>query len=319
MSTTPKLYEHATQTQWGRCIVVEAIPERTRYLFEDGQVRAFRSLEPHMREAQLPEAERDALVQLLLRRNAPKRTSSKSGASRRAAEALTFEAQEKIFRAVFPQGFEDPKYVLEERGTKTGKDRYKDAAIELAAGILAPAELDRLIAEGKDTEVYDRAVRVERVTKNLLYPQREKPEFESMPPASHARFARALRAALYDSEEYAARFDDLVSSIAMKSVTWPAATLLPAIVHPTEHVFVKASFSERQARILGMDEPPRGIPTGHGYAKHLAVAHALRERLIATGHRPRDLFDVYSFAWKTLSDAAAKPVKKAAVASEIDD
>ena len=107
----------------------------------------------------------------------------------------------------------------------------------------------------------------------------------------------------------------------MQTVTLTAEqqAVFQAIEHTREHVFVKASFSERQARILRLDEPPRGIPTGAGYAEHLEVARALRERLIAMGYRPRDLFDVYSFSWKTLSDAAAKSTKPTSTEPGRDD
>ncbi|MDQ3036726.1 MAG: hypothetical protein M3Y87_30315, partial [Myxococcota bacterium] len=63
-----------------------------------------------------------------------------------------------------------------------------------------------------------------------------------------------------------------------------------------------------------LTEPPIGAPSGTAYAKHLAVAHALRERLLAAGHTPRDLFDVYTYEWRTLSKGAlaAAPADKAA-------
>jgi hypothetical protein len=65
---------------------------------------------------------------------------------------------------------------------------------------------------------------------------------------------------------------------------------------------------QRQARILGMEEPPGGVPSHEGYVRYRAVGEALRERLVKAGQTPRDLLDVYSFVALSLS---AKPAKVA--------
>ena len=50
---------------------------------------------------------------------------------------------------------------------------------------------------------------------------------------------------------------------------------------------------------------------GARYAEHLAVAEALRSRLQAAGHAPRDLFDVYAYEWRTLSKSALASAARA--------
>lgn len=304
----PTVFAHNTKSEWGHAVIAETLPDRTKYVFENAGERTFMNGHSSIHEVQLPADEREALAKSLLRRHAPASSGAKKRASTAKAKSteppVTFERQQAIFAARFAHGFADAKYAQEERGTTEGRDRNVDALIALARELLAAARLDAALARGGFEDVYTDAVKVIAACGRLSFPKADKPTFEKMPAGGHERFAIALRDLLHGQGAYAARFDAFVKSLATKSAPWTIATIFSAAVHPEAHVLVKPTVSQRQARALGLTEPPIGAPTGTGYAKHLAVAHALREKLIAAGHTPRDLFDVYTYEWRTLSKGA---------------
>jgi hypothetical protein len=121
---------------------------------------------------------------------------------------------------------------------------------------------------------------------------------------------RALRDVLHGDGAYAGRFDGFVGVHA--PLPWTIATLFSASIHPAEHFFVKPTVNQRQAKVLGLAEPPSGPPSAQAYAQHLAIAHATRDRLQASRLEPRDLFDVYTFGWRTLSRSATAATAGAA-------
>lgn len=312
------MFTHNTKAEWGHAVIAEELSDRTKYVFENAGERTFMNGHSSISEVQLPVDEREALAKTLLRRHAPASTKKKAPSKAKASTEppMSFERQQAIFTARFADGFADAKYVQEERGSAEGRERNLDALITLARELFAAERLDAAIARGAFEEVYTDAVKLLAASSKLSFPKADKPTFEKMPPSGHEKFAKALRELLHGQGAYGARFDAFVKSLAAKSAPWTIATVFAAAVHPEAHVLVKPTVSQRQARGLGLTEPPIGAPSGTAYAKHLAVAHALRERLIAAGHAPRDLFDVYTYEWRTLSKGAlagaASPVAAAA-------
>jgi hypothetical protein len=304
------------RNQWGRGVIATVRSDRTTYVFENGGERTFMNGHPSILEVPLPTEERASLATLLLRRHAQKQPVKKETAASKAKAArakaakladavptVTFERQLAIFAAAYPGGFTDPRFVLEERGTPGGPERRKDAAIALAQDVLRAAKLDAAIEKGQYTQVFTTALSVLTAFESLA-PKAEKPAFSRIPASSHERFAKALRELLHGTSSYTRRFDAFCAALELADVPWTIATVFSAAVHPTIHAFVKATMSQRQAKALDLDEPPVGPPNGAGYAEHLNVANKTRDKLIASGLQPRDLFDVYSFGWRTLTRSA---------------
>lgn len=302
--TAPRVYTNASQADWGRAIVTAVLADRTTYLFEHAGERTFMNVSNSICELPLPVEERDALAKRLLGRRVP--VSKKPTSKRKAAAppAMNLERQIEIFRSVFPQGFEDVKFALEERGVAQGTERTRDAGIALARELLSASALDDALARGAHGEVFASALRVLTAMQSLSLPKADKPGFERMAAPAQERFAVTLRDLLHGEGAYAPRFDAFVGAL-----PWTIATVFAATVHPESHVFVKATLLQKQAKALGEPEPPAGTPTGAAYAQHQAIACAVRDRLIVAGLRPRDLFDVYSFAWRTLTRTATTPAR----------
>ncbi|AKF11060.1 hypothetical protein [Sandaracinus amylolyticus] len=311
-ATTPSVFTHQTRAEWGRAVIAEALPDRTKYVFEHAGERTFMNGHTAIRELELPEGERESLARQLLRRPAPTSAASKKKASRSksAAEAppaeptVTFERQQAIFASRFADGFAGARYVREERGTLDGDERHLDALIALARELLSAERLDAALARGAHDEVFADATKVLGATDALAFPKPDRPAFQRVPETAHADVARTLRELLHGSEPYDRRFDAFVRSLGSAHAPWTIATIFSAAVHPDAHVLVKPTVSQRQARVLGLTAPPIGAPTGAAYGLHLAVARTLRDRLVEAGHTPRDLFDVYTYEWRTLSKGA---------------
>lgn len=312
------VFAHCARPEWGRAVIVEELDDRTTYVFENAGERTLINTPFRLEVVELPLEEREALAATLLRhRNAAK---SRSAAARKRpakpADGMSFEKQEQLFRERFAEGFTDPTYVQEVRGgSEGGTELNLDGLVALAQELLSLERLDAAIARGAFSEVHADAEKVLALARRLAFAKSDKPVFDKMPATSHEPFALALRALLYGEGAYAVRFNAFVRSIGEKGVPWTVATVFAAAVHPDSHVLVKQLTSARQARSLGVPVPPSGGPNGAAYARHLAVAQALRDRLVAAGRAPRDLFDVYTYQWRTLAKTGTKTAAKTAAAA----
>lgn len=298
----PAVYLHASRREWGRGVVAEYLADRTRYVFENAGERTFLNRLSNLEEVDLPAEERESLAKKLLRHAAPQRSSLKRAktAEPKTSGGITFELQEERFRARFADGFRGEKYTLEQRAADGGEGTQLDVLIATARRLLTAERLDGAIQRKSYEEIYDDARTVLSAALRLAFAKADEPVFTRLPEARHEAFARALRDLLYGTDRYGPRFNAFVKSLGGKGVPWTIATLFSAAVHPEEHVLVKAPQSQHQARALG-STAPAGAPSGASYTKHLAIARALRDRLVAAGHEPRDLFDVYVYQWRTLS------------------
>jgi hypothetical protein len=296
---TSYVYALAARPDWGRAVIAHQLADRTRYVFEHAGERTFMNEPQRLHEVEIDEGEREILVKTLLRGRSAivRKRAPISGA--KGGSQMTFEAQEEAFAARFPQGFEDPKYVKDERGG--GSDPRLDAMIELARTLFTAQRLDDAIARGAFAEVHADGAKLIAAARRLALPKADRPMYERMLPADHERFALALRALLYGEGLYPQRFSAFVKALGGKGVSWSIATLFSAAVYPEAHVFVKPTTSQRQAKALGLSEVPTGAVSGAAYAKHMAVANALKERLVGAGRTPRDLFDVCTYTWRTMS------------------
>jgi hypothetical protein len=285
----------------------EAIDDRVRFMFEDAQVRAFKADLLHVLEVvDLPDAAAAELRSKLGR----KRPSANAGTRKKLRSPaktpqLSFERQLAMFLREFPLGFEDAKFVLEERGVGNDAVEARDAVIARVQSKLSRTSLEQGIAAGKQREIYQTVRKLMESGKTLITAL-EKPDSKGIALAAQPAFVQALYELLYGTGDYEARFEAWIVAMQMKPrATWPVATYLQALVHPTSKIFIKRSFFRAQAAILDMDATSDPIPSGPAHGRLLGVAQQLSDRLVRAGHKPRDLWDVYSFTWRTLAPRPA--------------
>jgi hypothetical protein len=282
----------------------EIVEDRVRFVFEDAQVRAFKAdLLNVLEVVQLPDAQADALRAKLQRKagSAASRIRVKRAATRAAGDLPTFKRQLAIFTHEFPGGFDDPRYLREERANEGGTD----SQITRAQAELSRESFETAIATRSYERLYESA-------RTLLHGGEDlfpalKARTKALQRDDRASFVRALNELLHgDSGDYEASFDAWV--IAMRATpraSWPVATYLQALVHPGERVFIKRSYWCAQAQVLDMTEGSDVLPSGSAHQRFTELGLALNAKLVSEGHAPKDLWDAHSFVWRTLGPSRA--------------
>ena len=300
----PRIFQHGKRQQWGRAVLLEELSDRRIFLFEDGTERAIHQ-EFYEKMSVLQCAPDEAhRIDRAARRNRPS-TSTKTKAALKRPE-IEFPQQVALFKAQYPGGFQDPDYLVAERGV--GDDRLKDAAITRAMDVLSQDTLGELMEEGNYTAVLDSAAACLEGTAGTTQ-RAEITRFRTMPESAHENFARALYELLYGDGPLARRFDEYVLAMRIDGgASWPAATWLAAAALPTEHVFVKPTYFKKQALVLELELNYDSSPNGATYEQFMRAAVRCQERLIAAGLKPRDLIDVSAFISATLTPTAIRSV-----------
>jgi hypothetical protein len=290
-------------------VLVSEIPDKRTFLFEDGSERSFRPDYWHKMEIVDVQATEAARIDRLARRNqAPSATSARKSKLPPKKPEISFEQQVAYFMRLYPVGFEDEGYIKSERGEPGGKgaEKLRDAALERAEELLSQRNLQDLVDKGSYDEIHGMAYELLTCTKGTTQ-KAEAVHFKNMPESAREGFARGLLELLYDDRPYATRFDSFVAALDIEGgATWPVATLLPALIYPADHVFVKPTFFKKQALILGIDPKYDMAPNAMTYEQLLATARKAMTLLQEAGQRPRDLWDVHNFVCKTLGPKAIK-------------
>lgn len=303
----PAVFIQESQPDWGFGIVLEEREGKLVMQFENGGKRVFAKQHAKgLKPAEVSAEEARAIDAKLRGRKLPEGAAKalKAAKKRAAGGPLvhgSFEDELRWFEANFPGGFEGERFVKEERGQpeSKGKGGFKAAAIAQAREQLSPERFQSASAEA----LFESARKLLQAT-TIVHPMEGAIAFNAMSAEARGPFLAALKELLHGTGEYGARFERFVDSIRiteaegkMKRVTWPVATLFTAMYHPSEHVCVKPTCFEKQAPLVGLAAEKSQPVTSAGYARFLEVARATQQRLVAAGHRPRDLMDVYSFIW----------------------
>lgn len=305
--TSAELYRHSLRPNWGLAIVFHEGDGKRHYLFQDGQRRVLtHEFEPLMTRVVEPTAEQTAIYAVLRSLAAAHLRDQRADRPNPGSEP--FDAQLSGFRAAFPAGFSDTKWVADYRAAR-------DLAIERARAQLGMETLDALLSARDFGGAW--ALALSLLGESGLLPPGQLKQPAPRDEALH-ELAVALRGLLSDDGPYAARFDRYVLALTAalgKAPSWELATLPSALLFPSEHVYVELSNFRRLIRASRMRRAIPAHPSGAVYAGLLALARSLLRRLGLRGEAPRDLLDIRDFVAVTLAPArAAKlpPVPRAA-------
>jgi hypothetical protein len=302
LAPPPPIVKHPGCPQWGLGYLIEERDEKRFYEFEDGLSHSiakpfWSKLEPVSLDSD-ELAALEAKIKTLKVKMSPAR---KPRARHVAPPSTTFEEQVARFEKTFVGGFEGDAFVAAERGIgETAPDKKAKAvvawAVATAKRALSKTELSGLIAAGSFADVIARVREVHKSAGGLLHPLGDLIPFGKMPAERHEAFSTALFDLLYGSDEYGARFDRFVAVLATdKLATWPLVTVLPALLEPKTHAFVKPSLYEKQAAILGIDIGYERVPSAASYARMQSLASTVDAKLREKSLTPRDNLDVYAF------------------------
>jgi hypothetical protein len=206
--------------------------------------------------------------------------------SAKSEDYVSYNGAINQFLRVYPQGFQDPYFMFDERN-------YKIKAHGKATTLLAKETLSNQIAKKQFLEISENA---RKVFINLIFPN-EAMSFKDFLKIEKnaAAFAPILFQLLYGND-FNSAFDDLSTLLARGAAAkWTILTYLPFIVFPDKHMFMKPEVAQESARRLGDDFSYESRPNSIVYQKYLAYTSRLREGISEL--HPRDNIDVQTFMY----------------------
>lgn len=306
-SMTPDMsivYEHDTRADWGKAILIWERGKKRRYQFEDGKQRLFKQGWYHrLEEVDMPHNRAVEIAKRLQRKLGIEigKTLAPSNNS------ISFDDQLLLFRHQYPDGFDDATWKKQKRGDgcKRRLKRHRDAAIADAQDKLAVERLDAMIASEQFSEAWDTILEVldatDLVSKRAIAPLRK------LPDDSLAKLVGLTRDLLWDPERFEIHFERFVAAsnkATGRRTTWQMATVLPALVHPDNHVFIRPTVMRTQAAWMAPNLRLSKYPNAPMYKRLCRMMKSVTAELADAGEQPRDLLDTYDFVWTTLRPKA---------------
>ncbi len=184
----------------------------------------------------------------------------------------------------FPDGFSDPRYLIEERNYK----------IDAVAKVAATLSMEQARSAGAKDCIA--ALRAFQAT-NLVSPFEKARLKDALQHASGVAYLNA--AARFAEGDIAGGLAGMISAIraAGQAPSWPMLTYLPFLWRPDRHLFLKPQVTRDFAYRVGhafAREYEEGLRAGV-YDSLLDLAANTRHEIADLN--PRDLIDVQSFIW----------------------
>jgi hypothetical protein len=304
-------YRHSRQPKWGIGLMLWERDGKRGYKFEDGQLRViaepyYKLLEP----SENPSPDSPLMAEL------QKLRSADGGAN--DINRMTFEEQRQVFVEQYPDGFVGEEWRKAYRGRREGRrlKRHREGAIAESQELLSAAALDDVIATQNwrdlQTKFSEILATTDLVSRANLEPFKRGVAGEP--------FVRALRDLLWGDSDFDGRFNEWCRQMSMlwSRVPWTLATAPLALVHPKDHICVKATVFQKQADCSPVIVRPSKQPTPRSYAGYLEMSKQLRALLSDVGLPPHDLWDIHDFIWVTQRPAATDVLAKVRAVSESD-
>ncbi|MGA9524892.1 MAG: DUF3553 domain-containing protein [Myxococcaceae bacterium] len=313
-TTSAAVYRNDAQPDWGLGLVVEDERDRCVLIFEHGGRKVFvksraKGLAPVSIDAAALNALQEKVKGKHASRSSDKPRLKANGLKKAAARFAVFEEQLQLFERLFVGGFESDTFVEQERGLTgaKGKAGYKVAAIAMAKQELS----EECFNSASPEDLFAAAKRVLGAT-NIVYPIEGAIPFGLIAETDRPAVLTGLKDLLHGEGDFAVRLEHFAGSVNLKDktgkskrVTWPLATVFGALYAPLLHTCVKPTHFASQGATLGIAVQASQPVTAAGYRQFFEIATETQKRLLAAGHQPRDLVDVYSFIWRTHAEKPA--------------
>lgn len=321
--TTPITYvRHTKKTEWGLGMLVDNDATYFRYFFEDGETRSFSAASLSFLAEAAASAEQIEALQGLKssrKRSDPKKKKKTIPEELRggpdstrkvaaATPAITSLAQQiERFLSLFPKGFDDEKYIDQERGGHGSRKVGRQGVVDLARESLGAEGLRKLLLEAK-------GVGTAALYKKLLLKGKSLFSLEEIEsfnlfaksPPTEQRLAESFFDMLHGQGPVGPRLEALTTALPVELRTWRLCTFPGAFYHPESLLYVEPEVTFRQAHIVGVPVSFQSTVSGATYEQLLAMSGKLSDELRKAGLKPRDLVDVHLFTARTLRADAKK-------------
>ncbi len=292
----PTLFVHAQRADWGVSVLSGENDGKRRYLFEGGEERTMgQGALDLMHKVEQPDRHQRATYARLVALLAKRKTHTVPSATRAAQSPVA--KQLANFHAKYSGGLHAAAWQGESQNLPARQKRA--ASAKRMREQLSATALDKLAAAQRLDAIWNQGLA-------LLSDSELGAELPDAPATSNQQrtLGAAVHELLHGSDGYERRFDQFIASYESafgKPPSWQTATVLPALMFPTSHVYVEPNTFRKQLKALSQLSALAARPNGVTYARCLNMARTLANQLAAHGEVPRDLLDVYDFMRSTVA------------------
>jgi hypothetical protein len=300
------LYRHKKRPEWGVAILAWEKDDRRAYQFEDGRLRKFRKGYYSLLES-VDELERRSPETVAKSLEHAIETNRGKEAPKVLEPVASFKAQIELFLELYPKGFQDAKWISDHRDEPSGRTlkRHRDPAVREIQEALAADRCATLLAEDAHTDLAEAAVEI--LAGTSLVALKHVKVLQRLDEPEARKLAESIADLFHGEGDYDPRYKqhlEVLTELYGGRPSWRLATALPALMFPQEQVCVRRSAFMRQAAVVAPKARYSRLARASSYRNFRRGAFAVRKRLQAAGHEPRDLLDVHDFIWATLRNAA---------------
>ncbi len=202
---------------------------------------------------------------------------------------ITFDEALAKFKARYPQGFDDPTFLTDERQRKV-------TIHESMVSTLGPEVFGQLIEEEKYQEACELVLKIIKET-DLIFPNEKATLRKGLKIEENQEiFTKHLYGLLYGDEDEKLRFDVFAKALGtIKAAKWTIATFFPFITFPDRKMFLKPPVTKPAADHSAFNinyDSALNWKTLEGLERFVEY---VKTHLNEAGLEPRDHFDIHSF------------------------
>ncbi len=294
---TGQIVQHAALPELGRARIEAVVGENLHLLFEiagGGELRVFKgsneglSLSKDQSQQGFPQRKPSLL-------GVTKRKSSKPKAAAKAKNAWSFDEAWAVFSKKYPNGFEDPKYIKDER-------EYKTAAVARCKEEFSAANVAKL-KSANDPAAVDAAFGKVYEGLNLLHVI-EWLQFRKALKASPAsvQLLDIYADVIKEGSLSEAQFNRLLAcfdAMGLGKGKWTLLTLWPYLAAHKGFLFLKPTITKTAAEGMGISLNYDAKPNYLTYQSAISLYDKLWSALEPKG--AKDWVDIQSFIWVSWS------------------
>lgn len=309
--TPAQFVRHTKKAEWGVGTLLSDEGPPFRYQFEDGEARAFTAQGLAMLSAITVE---DAAAAAQAAEAAARAAKTKKKPSRAKPEAkpaeraASVERQIQFFYERFPDGFEDERYLEDERGIPGTRKAGRLGSVVMAREELAIDAMREVLLGKHGVGAFALLRKVIQKSRGFLEPEELLPLSGLVGDALiEQRFCETFFDLVHGRGPLTERFETFTKIVPAPSATWQICTLAGALFDPERQLFVSPQVVFHQSELLGSPIRAMGRPSGTLYVSMVDMMKKLGESLAGAGLNPRDLLDVYAFS---LCSQLAPPARR---------
>jgi len=199
------------------------------------------------------------------------------------------------FLETYPDGFQNEKFVGEERA-------QKEKARELGLDLLPKERFAELIDASDYAEITKRVLKILNATSLILPNERLALKNGLLEERSQEMFAKALFELLYSDDPLKDRFERFSTVLGLINAgKWTLATYFLFVFYPEKHMFVKPKLMQQSADKCRFELNYKAQLNWQTYESVLSFADYVSSELSEL--KPKDMMDVKGFIWHTAATA----------------